>query len=837
MRRTTFLGLVLVAVIACTWTSRANCTPVFESEYIAVADDAFEGYVEDLCQLLGGMKVHSRQVVFVSEVDSEFGNSDGALTEAEMQAFADYLMAPSGHMSPRYLVLIGTNQVIPGKSLYNPSSAWYAPYPHFGSDLVSDSAYFNDGNRVPVIKVGRLPFESGEEVEAYAARLSTYLGISPQYRTYIDQFVGNIQTGSDRVDGAYGAWTVEPFVNAFPEVGTSHLAADVPDQYARSTEFQSVLTRGYGVLLALGQNHSPASTADWIYESDVSEMSSSKPGVCFLITCNSHAPRSLGPGAGYTYKVSNGQILLQNGLAIASAGMSHYVDPSTAIVLYGDICASLASGVGELGAIVNHAIATAAAAGGTQAVVAQSLTVFGDPAMEIGGWGCASRPQTIGFESLEADSPYLVYRNDLGAFVKREYFPYSNGSGISGFGNVGCRVSATGLSTSAGEIEVGLRKNLNHVIRGDDKLSYYLFVEDTAGMVYLRLYSGGVPIVLNDPGSDLQGNAHQGGWQALNPGWNYAECDLSEVAGLAIDEVRLVMQKPASLGSSASFVVTVDGISFESLGDPQSPMASVDLDDNGDKMPDGWWASPYWGINTAVDVADGFGENFTAAARIRINGNNGGTSGLAVISRTIVVDPAATGLAVSMRMASADNARVFMLLYDRTTGQCVASHVALVAPSFETHSVGLSFGGQVANSGRYEVVVGLAAGGSMGSYLWMDGLSIDVAGVTQSSRPPVDDDVASVAMGTISAAPNPFNPKTTIRFGSPLSGWGDLSVYDVRGRLVASLYSGRIEAGRPESVLWNGRGRNGEGMSAGVYLLRLTVDGVTSSTSKVHLLK
>jgi hypothetical protein len=70
-------------------------------------------------------------------------------------------------------------------------------------------------------------------------------------------------------------------------------------------------------------------------------------------------------------------------------------------------------------------------------------------------------------------------------------------------------------------------------------------------------------------------------------------------------------------------------------------------------------------------------------------------------------------------------------------------------------------------------------------------------------------------------APNPFNPRTTLRFSIPEAGVVNLSVYDVNGRLVRTLVSGDRTAGMHE-VVWDARDDAGRAVACGVYVYRLT---------------
>lgn len=77
--------------------------------------------------------------------------------------------------------------------------------------------------------------------------------------------------------------------------------------------------------------------------------------------------------------------------------------------------------------------------------------------------------------------------------------------------------------------------------------------------------------------------------------------------------------------------------------------------------------------------------------------------------------------------------------------------------------------------------------------------------------------------------PNPFRPSTTIPFSLSASSRVTLDVYDVAGRHIETLVSGRMEPGAHEAT-WQPGGR-----AAGVYHYRLRVDGRTESRRMVLL--
>jgi len=78
--------------------------------------------------------------------------------------------------------------------------------------------------------------------------------------------------------------------------------------------------------------------------------------------------------------------------------------------------------------------------------------------------------------------------------------------------------------------------------------------------------------------------------------------------------------------------------------------------------------------------------------------------------------------------------------------------------------------------------------------------------------------------------PNPFNAKTTVHFVLPQTENVELVIYDILGRKVKELTSGKIVSGKHE-VIWDAGN-----LSSGVYFLRMTA-GNFESVKKVMLLK
>ena len=82
------------------------------------------------------------------------------------------------------------------------------------------------------------------------------------------------------------------------------------------------------------------------------------------------------------------------------------------------------------------------------------------------------------------------------------------------------------------------------------------------------------------------------------------------------------------------------------------------------------------------------------------------------------------------------------------------------------------------------------------------------------------------------AFPNPFDGGTTISYGLATSSSVSLQVFDVTGRVVATLAEGSREAGI-HAVVWDGHGAANGRLPSGVYFLRLRTDHSESVQSVV----
>lgn len=83
--------------------------------------------------------------------------------------------------------------------------------------------------------------------------------------------------------------------------------------------------------------------------------------------------------------------------------------------------------------------------------------------------------------------------------------------------------------------------------------------------------------------------------------------------------------------------------------------------------------------------------------------------------------------------------------------------------------------------------------------------------------------------GLTSAYPNPFNSTVSIGYSLAKAGEVSLKIYDVTGRLKAVLFEGLKEAGEWKTDF------NAQGISAGIYFVRLEANGNTDSMKIVYL--
>jgi len=96
-------------------------------------------------------------------------------------------------------------------------------------------------------------------------------------------------------------------------------------------------------------------------------------------------------------------------------------------------------------------------------------------------------------------------------------------------------------------------------------------------------------------------------------------------------------------------------------------------------------------------------------------------------------------------------------------------------------------------------------------------------------------EVESVSAPYLLSAPNPFNPRTELRFGLTQPEQVKLDVFDLRGRRVAQLVDQVMPRGH-HTVTWIGCDFAGRSVASGIYFAKLTV-GSLNLTERLVLLK
>jgi serine protease AprX len=82
--------------------------------------------------------------------------------------------------------------------------------------------------------------------------------------------------------------------------------------------------------------------------------------------------------------------------------------------------------------------------------------------------------------------------------------------------------------------------------------------------------------------------------------------------------------------------------------------------------------------------------------------------------------------------------------------------------------------------------------------------------------------------------PNPFNSGTTLLFDAPKTEHVELSVLNILGQHIATIFSGETQSGR-NSFLWDGTNAKGVHVASGVYIYRLKTSSTVIANKMVFL--
>jgi len=116
---------------------------------------------------------------------------------------------------------------------------------------------------------------------------------------------------------------------------------------------------------------------------------------------------------------------------------------------------------------------------------------------------------------------------------------------------------------------------------------------------------------------------------------------------------------------------------------------------------------------------------------------------------------------------------------------------------------------------------------------WMASPDHGTPGATNSAVVGIDL-VTVPPLSLLLPSPNPFNPRTRIRFSLDRSRRLDLEIYDVAGRRVRVLATGSLTAGL-HTLTWDGRNESGHVLPSGVYWLLLDAEGFRSTVKLVMI--
>ncbi len=110
-----------------------------------------------------------------------------------------------------------------------------------------------------------------------------------------------------------------------------------------------------------------------------------------------------------------------------------------------------------------------------------------------------------------------------------------------------------------------------------------------------------------------------------------------------------------------------------------------------------------------------------------------------------------------------------------------------------------------------------------GNYAFVaDNLSLSIFDISAAIPPVIYPEEVSLTQNY----PNPFNLETNISFDIPVNGFVDLSIYNVKGQKISTLFSKRTFKGT-HNIIWNGKDSSGKIVSSGVYFSKLTSGGKT----------
>ena len=178
-------------------------------------------------------------------------------------------------------------------------------------------------------------------------------------------------------------------------------------------------------------------------------------------------------------------------------------------------------------------------------------------------------------------------------------------------------------------------------------------------------------------------------------------------------------------------------------------------------------------------------------------------------------------------LVSAGNRDVFVSSFSATGAHQQSRRYGDAPQSQEPHALAVDTDYSALVGGSYQGTINFG-GGPMAANATDAFLTKLSSTTTGAGETPTPRDV------TISAYPNPFNPRTTVSYAVPSRGRSSVVIYDVNGARVTTLFAGERAAGAYEAE-WDGRAEDGTPVGSGVYFARIEHHGTTRATKLVLL--
>ncbi|MBS3740893.1 MAG: T9SS type A sorting domain-containing protein, partial [Candidatus Cloacimonetes bacterium] len=131
-------------------------------------------------------------------------------------------------------------------------------------------------------------------------------------------------------------------------------------------------------------------------------------------------------------------------------------------------------------------------------------------------------------------------------------------------------------------------------------------------------------------------------------------------------------------------------------------------------------------------------------------------------------------------------------------------------------------------------------------YYWLE--SLDLSGQTHvydnslvtitipdpTNQPP---NYEKPVVYSLNAAPNPMLDQTDFHFTLDRDAMVNISIYNLKGKLIKKLPAIAANSDEKMTVYWNGKDSNNKRLYSGIYLYKLGVNGKTIKTNKLLIIR